>query len=1172
MSDRTGYVQVLSYDGSGRLASVADPFGRTLAFTYGANGQIGSFVDPVGRLYTYSYDASNNLTGVTYPDGTSRQYLYESSSLPHALTGLIDENGKRYASWSYASNGMTASSQLANGANAVSVVYHDDGSSTVTNALGVVQANQFGVGYKVPVITSIALQCPVCSGIARAFTYDFYGNRAGETDFAGNATTFAGSDLPYSVVQGANTPEAQTTSYAWEPGYRWLPESIQRGDISTHELYILFFYDARARLLKRYRFVYSNYTWVSHNVWNYSYAPDGVDSNGNALPGPRATASDPLGHATQYTYDAKQNLASIVDPLGNITRFTSYDVDGRPLVMFDPNLVETDLVYDQRGRLTSVTTAGAATLFGYDGAGNLIGITLANGAKFTYGYDDAHRLINVTDNQGNSISYTLDAVGNRTQSDIRDGGGALRYTQARVFDALSRLTTIVGLNGNLTLGYDAASNLTHYQDGRGNATTFAFDALNRVIQAADPLGKTTDYQYDATGVVSGIADPNGHTTAYTRDPQLGTLTTVASPDNGTASYTYDEARNPISRTDGNGGAIQYGYDALNRLTSLQPVNFPSQSIALYYDEPGATNGIGRITRVVDASGNISYNYTPRGRIASETHTVGGNSYTVRYNYDSADQLIGMTYPSGRIVTYSRDSVGRISGATTTLGATTQTLASAIAYAPFGPLTSLTYGNGITLSRSYDTQYRLSSLVAGTTLSRNYQFYGNDDIASINDAASGLQTLNYDPDRRLDASLSPAASLSWSYDGNGNRLTSTAGSSTTTYAIDTASNRLLSFGDGKGTTVTYDADGNTASLGSDTFTYDAFNRLAQAKSGHSTLGTYTYNAFNQRVTKTVGTTTTVYLYDLRGRIIAEINGAKGTTSVEYVYLDAVPLAVIYASGKTAGTYYIEPDHLGTAQVVTNGSGAVAWKASYDPFGAATLTTSTITFNLRLPGQYFDAESGFHYNGSRYYDPQTGRYLQADPLGLQGGLNPYTYVNGNPITYVDPDGRNPVAIISGVIGGVAGAVQAANAGGGWTAANAANIGLGAVTGAVIGASAAITPTEWGPFAAMIAGALGGGGGYLVNYSATWTYDRFQNPNSCAAFEPNWWVAGTQALLGASSGLLGYSSAFGYALNAVEKGSAGAAAVQAGELFGAAASNAAQVVGNDFIPAQNGGFLPQ
>ena len=106
-----------------------------------------------------------------------------------------------------------------------------------------------------------------------------------------------------------------------------------------------------------------------------------------------------------------------------------------------------------------------------------------------------------------------------------------------------------------------------------------------------------------------------------------------------------------------------------------------------------------------------------------------------------------------------------------------------------------------------------------------------------------------------------------------------------------------------------------------------------------------------------------------------------------------------------TYYYHPDHLGTPQKMTDASGTVVWAADYKPFGEATITVSTITNNLRFPGQYFDAEMGLNYNYFRDYNPTIGRYIETDPIGIDEGLNHiYTYAGNRPLYYIDYDGMS------------------------------------------------------------------------------------------------------------------------------------------------------------------------
>ena len=108
------------------------------------------------------------------------------------------------------------------------------------------------------------------------------------------------------------------------------------------------------------------------------------------------------------------------------------------------------------------------------------------------------------------------------------------------------------------------------------------------------------------------------------------------------------------------------------------------------------------------------------------------------------------------------------------------------------------------------------------------------------------------------------------------------------------------------------------------------------------------------------------------------------------------------------YYVHTDNLDTPQVLTDSQQKVVWTTQTYPFGKQQYSGS-VAFNLRYPGQYFDEETGFHYNGHRYYDPNTGRYITSDPIGLAGGLNTYAYVGNDPIGYSDETGLNREIII-------------------------------------------------------------------------------------------------------------------------------------------------------------------
>ena len=210
--------------------------------------------------------------------------------------------------------------------------------------------------------------------------------------------------------------------------------------------------------------------------------------------------------------------------------------------------------------------------------------------------------------------------------------------------------------------------------------------------------------------------------------------------------------------------------------------------------------------------------------------------------------------------------------------------------------------------------------------------------------------------------------------------------------------------------------------------------------------YVYNAFGQRVRKNVsGQSPTDFVYDDHGQLIGKYV-ADGQMIEQTVYLGSIPVAVLKTvvdadQAPTTAVYYIYPDHLDTPRVITRAAdNAIVWRWDMaDPFGMnAPLDNpgglGKFLYNHRFPGQYYDRESGLHYNYFRDYDPQTGRYVQSDPIGLGGGINTYNYVGGNPVgntdsrgLLVDTTGTYGVASAAGAATGTSAAVAGAAVGG-------------------------------------------------------------------------------------------------------------------------------------------------
>ena len=179
-------------------------------------------------------------------------------------------------------------------------------------------------------------------------------------------------------------------------------------------------------------------------------------------------------------------------------------------------------------------------------------------------------------------------------------------------------------------------------------------------------------------------------------------------------------------------------------------------------------------------------------------------------------------------------------------------------------------------------------------------------------------------------------------------------------INSANNQISTMGVAN---WAHDANGNVVSDGTFVYIWDALNRLVQVEQNSSVIATYAYDSQNRRISKTVGENTTHYVYDLNNRLIAETL-ADGTPLRDYFYLDNEPLAVREYQN-SPGLYYFINDHLGTPQQLGTSTGTVVWLAAYLPYGEAQVQTNTIVNNLRYPGQYFDSETGLHYNWHRYY---------------------------------------------------------------------------------------------------------------------------------------------------------------------------------------------------------------
>jgi RHS repeat-associated protein len=1006
VADRAGNTQTLTYS-TGLLASISDNFGHTLTFAYDNQNRLTSVTAPDGSTVQYGYNSSSYLSQVTNLDGTTRQYNYADPNWATGISSVVDENGQTELSLSYNSQGQAVSSTLGGVSSSMSFGYNSDGSTTETDPLGAGRTFQFQqVGDHELSSAVTGAPCFKCDYVA-ATTYDGGGFLASETDFNGNVTTYVFDDtrgLETSRTEASGAAIARTITTQWSSTYR-LPTLISEyagGTASGNPIRTTSSsYDGSGNLLSK---TITDPATGATRTWSYTY-----DGDGRIL-----TATDPRQNVTTYTYytcttgSQCGELDTVTDALTHVTTYNTYNADGYPLTITDPNGVVTTLTYDARDRLTSRTTGGETASFSYYPTGLLEQVTLPDGSSLSYAYDAAHRLTQVGDGLGNKVVYTLDAMGNRTAENNYDPSGTLHRTHTRVINTLNEVYQEVNAAGTsavtTTFAYDYDSNATSIDAPLSRNTTESYDALNRVSSITDPGNGLTSFSYDAEDDLTSVVDPRSLTTSYGYDG-FGELVSQASPDTGTTNNTYDSAGNLVTSTDARGAVATYGYDALNRANSIaySLSGNTDQTLSFTYDQ--GTDGIGHLTGASDTNHSMSFSYDALGEMTGMSQSVGEVTRSISYGYTNGN-LTSITTPSGQTVTYGYNANHQV----TSIAVNGTTVVSNVSYEPFGPVDGWTWGNGTAFSRSFTGD----GLIAGISNPGSQESLSYDNasrISGVTNTASGSSGWTYDYDNldRVTSAAGSSVTAGWTYDADGNRLAET-GTSPSTYSISSTSNQISGITGTLARSYVYDATGNIVSDSTDTDTYNDAGRLKTVTNALGTT-TFTYDAFGQMIEASTSAESTLYVYDQTGHLLGEYDGS-GNLIQETVWLGDIPVATIQPSGSSVAIYYVETDQLDTPREVKRPiDNAVMWSWFTGPFGVETPNTNpqgagTFTYDLRLPGQIAGAWGSTFQNDHRDYDPAVGRYVESDPIGLAGGsFSMYTYVSSNPVMLVDPLGTNP-----------------------------------------------------------------------------------------------------------------------------------------------------------------------
>ncbi|NID04757.1 RHS repeat protein [Luteibacter jiangsuensis] len=1026
-TDQNGRHLIFDYDAKGRMASVRQAGGAKVAYTYSEGDEGGLKAD---------------LSKVTYADGRSVEYRYneadytQGAALPHHLTGIIDEHGRRFATYSYDEAGHAQGSEHALGADKVMVGYSmDTAQGFVFGPTGAIHTYSFesvrGSQRLVGVDQPGGAGCDPASS---KLEYGSNGKVSARTDFDDVVTRFTydtdGNEIER--IEAADTARARRVTTQWHADLL-LPVHIAT---PGHEETLA--YDARGNVTQR-RVAGAidpsdpAATPSVIRIWTSTY-----DTSGRLLhvDGPRSDSATPQRLFT-HTYRRSDDPSCAIggtcayrqgdlwkteNALGHVEEILAYDGSGRVLGRSDASGVTAAYTYTPRGwpateTITDVEGTVAVTRFDYTASGQVGRITDADGVAVTFEYDEAHRLVGVTDAAGHRIRYTLDAAGQRTAERIEDKDGTLVRQLTRTYDALGRVATQTdAYNHTTSHTYDTMHRWTGSTDARGTRTTASYDALGRLretIGDIDGVKARIATEHDPLDQLISLTDPKGLTTAYLTTG-LGDLSYLDSPDTGKAWSEYDAAGLlAVHEAAGGIGSHSVTRDALGRVLTKTFAD-PALAITMTYDVadsrcPASERyAIGRRTSMSDGSGSTAYCYDSAGRIARKFQTAGGRDLSVAYRYTKAGRLAGATLPDGSMVSWRHDSFGQVTGIDVApAGGITAPLLSDVTWNALGNAAGWSYGNGRHLARSYDANGRPTGVTdmapGGLRHALTYDEVGH--VVGL-DADGASRSFTYDGLGRLTETRDAGTNVAlhqYTYDATGNRTSLTIGGATDHYVYAADSHQLTT---ADGALRRYDAAGNTIAIGNLESIHNAAGQLASISQSGTTLASYRYNGDGQRVTRTEGNHITHTVYDEAGHWLGDYDAA-GKAIAQAIWLGNYPVGLI-VDGRVL---YIEPDHLGTPRAVIDPARNVPvwqWKLEGEAFGADRPNEDpdgdgqTFTFDLRFPGQRYDAVSGLYYNYFRYFDPVSGRYIQSDPIGLAGGISTYAYVGNNPHVRIDPRG--------------------------------------------------------------------------------------------------------------------------------------------------------------------------
>ena len=687
-----------------------------------------------------------------------------------------------------------------------------------------------------------------------------------------------------------------------------------------------------------------------------------------------STAYDGRGNVFMTTWP--QFVSSVAferPPFGNPTlpaSFIAYDAPGRVSQTYR----RVDVTFDGNGAFYSDTVNSGDT-----------GTSPLAAKQWAYVFNNGSGpdpwWIVCTDEDGKIRRYGLDAFGRTNQIQEVSGGSTYATT---------------------SLTHDLADNLTQINNQNGENIYYAYDQVGNLVAMADPYLGVWTYQRDAAGRVRIQTDGRNDvvTNSYT-DPATGQQDPLGRVHTKAVfkSLADFNANNPYS-------IATYTYDVNNVDNSTYPV----------YK--------GLLYEVTDSEGTEKNGYDTRGRLIITTRhlNVKNQDYTTTYSYDDGDHVTSIGYPnSGPTINYSYWHGGSIDVVSRNGGGAYYTV-NAGSYDQFGHVTQFVYGNNVTTTTRtyYPNSERLQSIATSPSVfSRSYQYTAGDDVTSINIGGVGTMSATYDDLHRIHSySGLGSGNIYYGYDAVGSMTANIETGSSVPYGYGNLRKQAVK----SAFTYTYLYDlcgnmtvrhGGPTTSQSQALEYDPENRLiafsqpgvVTAEFGYAADGTRLWKRLNQDPNQ-------VQVW------IGNIYEEKGGKTLFHVFAGGQQVCTFEAasplgggSDSTAVGYYYHEDTLNTSSALSSSSGSQQEMSVYYPFGRTQTTSSqpgTFQVSRQFTGQVKDDETGLYYYNARYFDPELGRFVQADTeisdLSNPQSYNRYSYVLNNPLRYTDPTGHN------------------------------------------------------------------------------------------------------------------------------------------------------------------------